>query len=215
MYVLLCMGGWGRWQEADAQCRTARPSEPGLSTVRHLAVVFQESNCLSITQPAQRPVPARLLSLRKHSALVFVSVTKGATPERKGAIMATRKVRRAYQKYLNVASKGSSSWVQEAVGYLVDLQSPQEQGLEDTTSITLADGREVEVPTSWKAVIMTDEGEVTWRWPGYLDTDGNNDLGVNIISKDKRLGDVFAEDSAWHFYRDDSRRAHVEPYDEN
>lgn len=126
--------------------------------------------------------------------------------------MATR--RKAYQKYLNIASKGSSDWVKEAIGYLVDLQSPQEQGLEDTTNIKLADKSEVEVPTSWKAVIMTDEGEVPWRWPGYIDSEGNNDLGINILPKDRKLGEVFEEGSQWYFYRDDSRRAHVEPYDD-
>lgn len=35
--------------EADAQCRTSRPSETGLPTVRHLAVVFKESKLLVTT----------------------------------------------------------------------------------------------------------------------------------------------------------------------
>ncbi len=45
-YTAIIVGVWGHWQEADAQCRTPSPSEAGLPTVRHLVVVFQESNCL-------------------------------------------------------------------------------------------------------------------------------------------------------------------------
>lgn len=117
----------------------------------------------------------------------------------------------SYTKYLSVASAGTTSFVADVVGLLVDLQSPAEQELEETTEITLGEEQTVEVPTGWKAIIVDEDGvEVAWRWPGHL-VDGKSELGVNVITKGKSLGDVFK--SQCHFWRDDSRRAHVDIID--
>lgn len=121
------------------------------------------------------------------------------------------KATKSFAKYLSVASAGTTSFVAEVVGVLTDLQSPAEQGLEETTEVTLGEEQTVEVPTGWKAIIVDEDGvEVAWRWPGHL-VDGKSELGVNIITKDKTLGDVF--ESRCHFWRDDSRRAHVDIID--
>ena len=122
--------------------------------------------------------------------------------------MAVRK--RSYEKYLKKASEGTQSQVQEAYGFLKDIKDPGEQELDDITELKLSDGQTVEVPTGWLATIVTDDGEeVTWRWPAHI-KDGKNELGINIISKGYTLGDVMDPEKVWHFYRDDSRRAHVE-----
>lgn len=118
--------------------------------------------------------------------------------------------KKSYEKYLHQKSAGTTSIVAEAFGHLLDLKSPADQGLEEVTSIKLADETTVDVPTGWLAIIVTDEGEeVTWRWPGHL-VDDTSELGINIIDKDCTLAEVFDPDKCWHFYRDDSRRAHVE-----
>lgn len=122
--------------------------------------------------------------------------------------MAVRK--RSFEKYLKKASEGTQSQVQEAYGFLKDIKDPGEQELDDITELKLSDGQTVEVPTGWMATIVTDDGEeVTWRWPAHI-KDGQNELGINIISKGYTLGDVMDPEKVWHFYRDDSRRAHVE-----
>lgn len=122
--------------------------------------------------------------------------------------MAVRK--RSFEKYLKKASEGTQSQVQEAYGFLKDIKDPGEQELDDVTKLKLSDGETVEVPTGWLATIVTDDGEeVTWRWPAHIQ-DGQNELGINIISKGYTLADVMDPEKVWHFYRDDSRRAHVE-----
>lgn len=122
--------------------------------------------------------------------------------------MAVRK--RSFEKYLKKASEGTQSQVQEAYGFLKDIKDPGEQELDDITKLKLSDGQTVEVPTGWLATIVTDDGEeVTWRWPAHI-KDGQNELGINIISKGYTLGEVMDPEKVWHFYRDDSRRAHVE-----
>lgn len=122
--------------------------------------------------------------------------------------MAVRK--RSFEKYLKKASEGTQSQVQEAYGFLKDIKDPGEQELDDITELKLSDGQTVEVPTGWLATIVTDDGEeVTWRWPAHI-KDSQNELGINIISKGYTLGDVMDPEKVWHFYRDDSRRAHVE-----
>ena len=122
-----------------------------------------------------------------------------------------------FEKYLEKTSEGTSDWVPEAYGYLVRVESPAEQGLKDRTKLKLSDDTKIKVPTSWKAVIMTEDGEeVAWRWPGYIDKDSNsNELGLNIISPRKtKFKKLFDKKSIWHFYRDGNRRAHVEPAEE-
>ena len=119
--------------------------------------------------------------------------------------------KKSFTKYLSVASAGTTSFVDDCVGVLTDLQSPAEQGLEETTEITLNGEQTVEVPTGWKAIVVDEDGvEVAWRWPGHL-VDGKSELGINVITKGKTLGDVF--ESRCHFWRDDSRRAHVDILD--
>ena len=114
----------------------------------------------------------------------------------------------SYTKYLSVASEGSVSFVNEVTGILVDLQSPAEQELKEVTEIDLGNDQTVEVPTGWKAIVVNEDGvQMAWRWPGHL-VDDKSELGVNIITKGKTLGDVF--ESTCHFWRDDSRRAHVD-----
>lgn len=121
------------------------------------------------------------------------------------------KASKSFAKYLSVASTGTTSFVADVVGTLIDLQSPAEQGLEETTEVTLGEEQTIEVPTGWKAIVVDEDGvEVAWRWPGHL-VDGKSELGINIITKDKTLGDVFK--STCHFWRDDSRRAHVDIID--
>lgn len=121
------------------------------------------------------------------------------------------KATKSFTKYLSVASAGTTSFVADCIGTLVDLQSPAEQGLEETTEVTLGGEQSVDVPTGWKAVIVDEDGvEVAWRWPGHL-VDDKSELGVNIITKGKTLGDVF--EHRCHFWRDDSRRAHVDILD--
>ncbi len=119
--------------------------------------------------------------------------------------------KKSFAKYLSVASAGTTSFVAEVIGVLIDLQSPAEQGLEETTEVDLGGDQTVEVPTGWKAIIVDEDGvEVAWRWPGHL-VDDKSELGINVITKDKTLGDVF--ESRCHFWRDDSRRAHVDILD--
>lgn len=121
---------------------------------------------------------------------------------------ASNSVAKSYDKYLQVASAGTTSFVNEVVGTLVDLLSPAQQDQEETTEVDLGGGQTVEVPTGWKAIIVDEDGcEVAWRWPGHL-VDGKSELGINVITKGKTLGDVFK--TTCHYYRDDSRRAHVD-----
>lgn len=116
--------------------------------------------------------------------------------------------KKSYNKYLSIASAGTTSFASDCVGTLIDLKSPAEQGLEEVTELKLADDSTVEVPTGWLATVVDADGvEMYWRWPGHL-VDDTSELGVNIISKGYTLADVFK--SVCHFYRDDSRRAHVD-----
>ena len=127
------------------------------------------------------------------------------------ASKSSQALKKSLNKYLSITSAGSTSFVADTVGILVDLQSPAEQELEETTEIDLGDGKTVEVPTGWKAIIADDDGvEVAWRWPGHL-VDGKSELGINVITKGKTLRDVF--EHRCHFWRDDSRRAHVDIVD--
>lgn len=129
--------------------------------------------------------------------------------------MATRSHTREYKKFLNIESEGSSDWVPEAIGYLVDLLSPEEQEVEPFRDIKLRDGEVLEdVPAPWRAIIMTEDGEeVPWKWPGYRDAKGKNALGIRIMPKGTKLGELFDEGTLWYFHRDSSNRAHVEPYE--
>lgn len=120
------------------------------------------------------------------------------------------KTSKSYTKYLDILSEGTTSFVPEVVGVLIDLLSPAEQGLEEITEVPLGD-KSVEVPTGWKAIIIDEDGhEVAWRWPGHRVED-KSELGLNVITKKKSLRDVF--ESTCHFWRDDSRRAHVDIID--
>ena len=121
-------------------------------------------------------------------------------------------------KYRGQVSQGTNNVVNQAVGYLVEVLSPAEQGEEEFADITVGDTKLEGVPTRWKATICREDGSyVAWWWPGHkvVDDDGveSNELGINIIQKGVKFDDLFEPTTLWKFYKDDSRRSHIDPVD--
>lgn len=104
-------------------------------------------------------------------------------------------------------SVGTGGFRTDVVGYLVELQSPSDNDREETYEF------EGELrPSTWTAKVRTPEGlVVSWNWPGFLDEDGDNLPGINIIKEGVSISDLMGGQLA-RFYRDPkSRRSTVTP----
>lgn len=109
---------------------------------------------------------------------------------------------------MQVQSAGQQSlFVTEVTGILLELKSPEANGREAT--YTFAGTGEVRAST-WTAKVQTFDGrQVYWNWPGFLDANGTNYPGINIIEAGHTLGELFAGCPAT-FKRDEkSRRSTV------
>jgi hypothetical protein len=102
----------------------------------------------------------------------------------------------------------SSKFVTDVVGVLTELLSPSDTDREETYEY---EGQTR--PSAWRAVIVTPSGDqFYWNWPGYLDSDGDNMPGVNILAEGLSLGEVLGTGMLCRFYRDPkSRRSTVTP----
>lgn len=115
----------------------------------------------------------------------------------------------AYQKRLEQlfgqkSSGGNTKFVTDVTGYLIKLESPSETGRSDTYEY---EGQQR--ATTWRATIRTtDNKEVWWNWPAFLD-DNMSFPGINIIQEGKSVNDLLAGKLA-RFYRDGkSRRSRI------
>lgn len=98
-------------------------------------------------------------------------------------------------------STGSTSFADDVTGVLTELLSPSETNRNDRYEF---DGQER--AATWRATIRTADGQIVyWNWPAYIDDDGDNMPGVNIIEKGVSVEDLFAGVIA-RFYRDPKTR---------
>ena len=114
-----------------------------------------------------------------------------------------------FDEYLNQASE-PSEYEDEVIGTLVKCLSPREQGLKKRARITLKSGKSLKVNTAWQAHVVDDQGELhLWRWPAYIDADGESRPAKRII---RPVGTKLSElkKGQWHFFKDENNRSHIE-----
>ena len=104
-------------------------------------------------------------------------------------------------------SSGPSKFKKDVTGVLIELKAPFEIGKDDTYEfVDKMTGESFERVTAWRATIKDADGKQWyWNWPAYIDEDGDNLFGENIIQEDYSEEDLEGGLIA-RFYQDPQTR---------